>query len=158
MGDIFALGTWKLATAAEIRQWGLERMTRRNDPRVYRLFHLMAALPVPDIVVFEDVQFQSYTQQCQLWSSLRAAVWLAFPKNIVECVSVKTLKQFATGNGAATKEAMVRAVVRENPQRFCLMEDATFFDDAQKQRLDDNAADAFHLFRWAEQNLSRKKI
>jgi hypothetical protein len=160
--DELSLGTWKLATDSEIRIWGQNRMTRRNDPRVSRLFNILSKLPTPiDAVVMEDVQFMTYTQQCQLWSSLRAAVWLAFDPSVCECVPVKTLKQFATGSGAATKEAMVRAVIRSNPTRFASGNnghDDRFWDRRTVSELDDNAADAYHIFRWAEQNLSRRKV
>jgi hypothetical protein len=154
------LGTWHLSSPQEVKLWGKDRTVRRNDPRVQRLFdHLRTFATWADLVVFEDVQFQTYTQQCQLWSSLRAAVWLSFPLHLVECVPVKTLKQFATGSGAATKEAMVRAVIR-NGHRFqsCFLERDTFWDTETLTKLDDNAADAYHIFRWAEQNLSRRKV
>jgi hypothetical protein len=165
-----SLGTWKLATPAEIRMWGQNRMTRRNDPRVGRLYNILSGLPSPiDAVVMEDVQFMTYTQQCQLWSSLRAAVWLAFDPSVCECVPVKTLKQFATGSGVATKEAMVAAAIRVGGGRFkgvssknksgvWTREPENFWDESAKKTLDDNAADAYHIFRWAEQNLSRRKV
>lgn len=141
-------GTWNLATAKEVRDWGKERLTRRCDPRVARLWHELDSLPRPDIVVFEDVEFASYTKQVQLWASLRAAVWLSyggfsgcgFSGVLVECVPVATLKKFATGAGNANKNGMERAATRLG---------------INVKGLDDNAIDALHLWRWAERNLSR---
>jgi hypothetical protein len=137
--------TEHLATASEVTTWGRTRMTRRNDPRISRLAKLLSCGPTPDVVVFEDVQFQSYTLQCQLWSSLRAAIWLTLGKScIVECVPVATLKKFATGHGGATKEMMEAALRRTSPELF-----------NQKQTLDDNAIDAIWILKWAEHNLAR---
>lgn len=141
-------GTWQLATPKEVRQWGKERLTRRCDPRVARLWNELDRLPRPDVVVFEDVEFASYTKQVQLWASLRAAVWLSFGGYdgcgwsgvLVECVPVATLKKFATGAGNADKTGMARAASRLG---------------LTVKGLDDNAIDALHLWRWAERNLSR---
>lgn len=154
------IGTWTLATSREITEWGKTRMNRRLDPRVVRLAQkLYDFKDWVDVVVFEDVEFQSYTQQCQLWSSLRSAVWLTFsnPKITVECVPVGTLKKFATGHGGATKEMMVRAAVRSDEKRFDVSDTGpTFFwDKLALTDLDDNAADAYHLYKWATTNLSR---
>jgi hypothetical protein len=153
------LGTWKLADHQEIKLWGRDRTTRRNDPRVIRLFdHLRTFQNWADVVVFEDVQFQTYTQQCQLWSSLRAAVWLAFPLPIVECVPVATLKKFATGSGMATKEGMIRSAINQE-KRFTPVrgQPDIFWDSLVGVTHDDNAADAYHLFNWAKTNLGRRQ-
>ncbi len=156
------LGTWRLASANEIKQWGQERTVRKNDPRVQRLFNLVQSFGdvAFDFVIFEDVEFQSYTQQCQLWSSLRAAVWLSSSWKRSECVPVATLKKFATGHGAATKEMMVKAARLAEPTRFHMLPNrpVCFHDSLQQCAHDDNAADAYHLFRWAQQNLGRSKI
>lgn len=138
-------------------------MTRRNDPRVGRLFsHLEPFRNWADVVIFEDVPFQTYTQQCQLWSSLRAAVWLAFdsPVTLMECVPVATLKRFATGHGGATKSMMMTAMVRKAPNRFAIHGvkngDVETLKEIQTGRVvDDNAADAYHAWCWAFHNLSR---
>lgn len=137
--------TAKLATPAEVRQWGKLRLTRRCDPRVARLASKLAMFRDRgvDIVAFEDVEFSSYTKASQMWASLRAAVWLEFgrhPDVLLECVPVGTLKKFATGAGNADKNGMERAASR-------LGLDTT--------ELDDNAIDAWHIWRWAERNLSR---
>lgn len=163
----FLAGTIRLQEPDEITKARRLRMDRRCDVRVIRLFDWLRGLPFePDIVVFEDVQFQSYTQQCQLWSSLRAAVWLAFnhaPINI-ECVPVATLKKFATGHGGATKQMMCDALWRQYPDRFGPSQKKEsvwdFFGMAagpsgSPQRLDDNAVDAIWLWLWARINLMR---
>ena len=137
-------GTWKLATTKEIALWGKNRMRRRSDPRVTRLATEIARLAcISDIVVFEDVQFSSSTYQTQLWASFRGAVWLTCDrmKVMVECVPTGTLKLFATGHGAATKEMMLAAANRAEPGKFIGM--------------DDNAVDAYWILKWAEKSLSR---
>jgi hypothetical protein len=160
------LGTWSLSTASEVRQWNKDRLCRRNDPRVARLFNWLSPFRgQTDAVVFEDVQFQSYTQQCQLWSSLRAAVWLAFEGSaIIECVPVMTLKKFATGHGVATKGMMMAAAARDSKNRFAVGpvgrtgEIEFLIDRVTNAHLDDNAADAYHLYRWGQLNLGRTRI
>jgi Holliday junction resolvasome RuvABC endonuclease subunit len=144
--SILTAGTWKLATPKEITQWGKERWTRRNDPRIHRLQQYLVSLPKPDVVVFEDVEFSTYTLQTQLWSSFRTCVWLTLGKScLLECVPVATLKKFATGHGGAKKEQMAEALFKQDPG----------FRD---QQLDDNAIDAIWLFRWAQMHLSRVKF
>jgi crossover junction endodeoxyribonuclease RuvC len=135
------VGTWKLATAKEIRSWGLARITRRADPRIYRLFlKLKQVVFTPDVVIFEDVQFQTYTYQTQLWASFRAAIWCAFPNTLIDCVPVQTLKRFATGSGGANKEKMAEALYRLSPNwKFA--------------NLTDDAVDAIWLWRWAKQHI-----
>jgi len=133
--------TFTLATDREITAWGKNRLARRCDPRVRRLFNILSGMDKPDMVVFEDVQFASYTYQVQLWSSLRAAVWLAFVGGNIECVPVGTLKIWATGCGSATKDQMKRAMFTRGLYLG--------------RELDDNAIDALWLLNWAEHNLGR---
>lgn len=138
------VGTWKLATTKEIALWGKNRMRRRCDPRVVRLEKEVARMAcISDIVVFEDVQFSSSTYQTQLWASFRGAVWLTCNRlNVmVECVPTGTLKLFATGHGAATKEMMMAAANRAEPGKFIGM--------------DDNAVDAYWILKWADKSLGR---
>ena len=134
------LGHWNLATAKEVTAWGKTRLTRRSDPRIHRLHerlqHWTAAPNIPDLVIFEDVQFQTYTFQVQLWSSFRAAVWLTFPNTLIDCVPVATLKKFATGSGFAKKENMMAALLKLSPS----VNGATLTDDE---------ADAAWLWHWA---------
>lgn len=135
--------TLTLATPGEITRWGKQRLDRRLDPRVPRLFKALREFDAPEIVVFEDVQFSTYTKQTQLWASFRTAVWLAFAENVdfIECVPVTTLKKFATGNGGADKAEMRKALFTRFPQT--------------KPDLDDNAVDALWVLKWAETNLGR---
>ena len=138
--------THHLATAAEVTAWRKQRLDRRDDPRIHRLHDILCCLPKPDVVVFEDVQFQSYTLQCQLWSSFRTVVWLTFgTRCLLECVPVSTLKVFATRYGKATKEQMAEWLWKANPE-------------LKTAGLDDNAIDAIWLFKWAQTHLSRAKI
>ena len=142
--------TRKLASPKEITEFGKSRLSRRCDPRIKRCFDIVSALHerlVFDVVCIEDVLFASSTYAVQLWSSLRAAVWLAcqqrpVPGPYFEAVPVATLKKFATGSGSADKDQMLTAAKRKK-----LLDD---FDG-----LDDNAVDSLHLFDWANQNLSR---
>lgn len=148
------IGTVRLATAEEIRKWGRNRLNRRQDPRPIRLFRFMSDLcqdsfHAPDIIVFEDVEFMSYTQQCQLWSSLRCAIWMFshFHANngLIDCLNVKKLKQFATGYGGADKGLMATHLYKRYPA-------------LESQRLDDNGVDATWLWIWARQNFARMKV
>lgn len=166
-GNAFFCGTWLLATDAELKAARKLRLNRRLDPRVTQLFHLIQNLHSKyrfDVIVFEDVQFSSYTLQCQLWASLRAAVWLApaSPKQpIFETVPVPTLKKFATGHGGATKEMMVRDLIKGDPH-FTKNEDPTCAywhpDNHTSICVDDNAVDAVWLWKWAKHNLGRMKV
>jgi hypothetical protein len=145
IGDKFFSGTWSLATSKEITAWGKNRMRRRADPRVWRLMeNLVSIADCVDVVVFEDVQFSSSTYQTQLWSSLRATVWL-LPGKLTECVPTGTLKKFATGSGNATKEMMTNAVRHRWP-------------DLWNPKADDNEIDAVCVHQWAVVNLGRTKL
>jgi hypothetical protein len=152
------VGSEALATKEEIRGWGITRMTRRNDPRVGRFYdwltHRLTQLPV-DIVVFEDVEFATYTYQVQLWSSFRAALWLAANAHevVTDCVPVATLKKFA-GSGGLKKAGMAKAAVSSRFQPH----PKGLFDSHYDRVLDDNAVDALHLWKWAFQNLRRMPV
>lgn len=138
--------TLKLATPTEVMLWGKHRLTRRCDPRVTRLYENLRGVEPPDVVVFEDVEFSTYTKQTQLWASFRTAVWIAFDdgRTRIECVPVTTLKKFATGKGTADKAAMRKAMFTQFPQT--------------RPDLDDNAIDALWVLKWAEHNLGRMKL
>jgi hypothetical protein len=141
--ELIEAGTWHLASKSEVTAWGKQRLTRRDDPRIHRLAEKLGCEPVPDVVIFEDVEFQTYTLQCQLWASLRTVVWLSFGEHsFMECVPVTTLKKFATGNGWADKAGMLAAIRKRFPA----------YDTAG---LDDNAIDAIWLHHWASTKLSR---
>jgi len=159
----FHCGTWLLATDKELKTARQHRMNRRRDPRVVSLFnkvHGLHGAQIFDVIVIEDVEFSSYTLQCQLWASLRAAVWLApvliqIGNPIFEAVPVGTLKKFATGSGWADKSDMVRVLVRSDDRFAPATRMDRFFYGSDL--LDDNAADAIWLWKWAQKNLSRIK-
>lgn len=143
-------GAITLATDKEITAFRKQRLDRRQDPRPIRLYKFLgdlcyASFKSPDVIVFEDVQFQSYTQQCQLWSSLRTAIWMFshfHGVHTIDCLNVSKLKSFATGYGAADKDAMARALYKKHPQFL-------------EQKLDDNGVDAAWLWLWAAQTFKR---
>jgi Holliday junction resolvasome RuvABC endonuclease subunit len=137
-GGILDIHSIPLATPKEVRAWSKAGLLRARDPRVERLCkYLMDRYFVTD-VVFEDVVFASSTYQVQLWASLRGALWLAFSHAKFHPVPVGTLKKFATGNGCADKEAMVKAAKK---------------DSLDVQGLDDNAIDAYWLAKWGMRNI-----
>ncbi len=150
IGTVPKAGTLTLATPVEITAFRKRRMDRRQDPRPIRLYGMLGEMcygnfKAPDIIIFEDVQFQSYTQQCQLWSSLRAAIWLFahfHGVRMIDCLGVTKLKQFATGYGAADKDAMARALYKKHPV-------------FKAQGLDDNGVDAAWLWLWAAETFKR---
>lgn len=139
VGEDFHCETWCLAKPKEITEWGKKRLTRTRDPRIGRLCERLSALPRFDVVLFEDVEFSTYTKQTQLWASLRSAVWLCAHAQITECVPVGTLKRYATGHGGATKEMMMQGFKKK-----------LGYDPK-----DDNQADSFFLWDWAQTNLKR---
>lgn len=155
MGDeiSFWSGTFNLATPKEITEWGRVRLTRRMDPRPVRLYKSLHDLCEkhffsPEMMVFEDVEFQTYTKQCQLWASMRTAAWFfAYFHGIrhVDCIPVSTLKKYATGSGAADKEAMKKALFLLAP-------------NLKTVNMDDNGVDAVWIWRWAAEHLCRMKL
>jgi hypothetical protein len=165
-GDDFRCGTYRLISDKERKAAKAERMDRRNDARVKRLFDFVTTWKgLVDAVVFEDVEFGQYRLQMQLWSSLRAAVWLAFPNTNIECVPVQTLKKFAC-HGNANKTAMARALVASYPKEYrfetrgkkqlvASLNPAQIGLASLSPVIDDNAIDAIWLHKWAQKNLSR---
>lgn len=142
-GDDFEAGVWKWKLGSGQKT---ARMDRRCDPRVLEFFEILLKFRgKTDVVVFEDVEFAEYRLQVQLWSSYRAAVWLAFgrePNTIVECVPVTTLKRFATGHGGATKEMMETAAFK----RLGISSQSGWTDDT---------FDAIWLHAWANDKFAR---
>jgi len=121
----------------------LGKKLRSFDPRVWALFERITTYPHQiDKFVFEDVQFATTTYQVQLWASMRAALWLGArerndDKPDITGVPVGTLKKYATGSGAADKQAMRRSAEKKG---------------LDCSSLDDNAIDAWHLwcYSWDE--------
>jgi len=140
-------GCWVLAKPDEITAAAKLRKDRTLDVRIPALYRNLRDFwnnnrgsnihnPV-DFLVFEDVQFSRYTMQTQLWASLRSAVWLfCYNYDIPrDCCAVGTLKKFGTGFGNADKSEMIAAATEQFP--------------GVDFKLDDNAADALHLLKWA---------
>lgn len=142
-GEEFACGTVTLGSAREIRQWGKTRLTRTADPRIGRLCKWLGDVGLFDCIVFEDVQFASSVYQVQLWSSLRAAVWLCGQAKHFEAVPVGTLKKFA-GHGGADKEAMSRFLKARHPEKW-------------NENLTDDEVDAVWLWLFAKHTFARMK-
>jgi hypothetical protein len=150
-GKIPAYGTLTLAKPKEIKQFGPSRFARTDDPRIRRLWKWVQELCTkeqPNVVIWEDVQFSTFTFQTQLWSSLRTALQLGarsahdrVAPMVFECVPVTTLKKFAC-TGSAQKHDMRRALLKKHPE-------------VDIKEVDDNAIDAIWLFKWAEYFLAR---
>jgi hypothetical protein len=139
--DRLTVKTLQLERPSVLKNLG--KKLRCFDPRVWALYEAIAQHPGKiDMTCFEDVQFATTTYQVQLWASLRGAVWIAarerneFP--VIQGVSVGTLKKFATGSGAADKQAMRRSAEKKG---------------LDCSRLDDNAIDAWHLWCYANSEL-----
>lgn len=164
-GTEYHCGTWQLATEQELKAARKQRLNRRLDPRVTKLFTLVQGLQQLhefDVITFEDVEFQTYTLQCQLWASLRGAMWTgAFQKNpIFDAVPVGVLKKYATGNWRASKEMMIAALIKSDPTHFSKHKNplwAWWQPEVIRSRIaiDDNAVDALWLWRRANQLFNR---
>lgn len=152
-GKIPTYGTLTLAKPKEVKQFGLERTARTDDPRIRRLWkwvHDTCAREQPNVVIWEDVQFATYTFQVQLWSSLRTAAQLGarsahnrVAPMVFDCVNVTTLKRFASYFGSAKKNVMAAMLRKKHPE-------------IDISGCDDNAIDAIWLFKWAEHYLARQ--
>lgn len=133
---LVALDTWETMTEKEIKGRALE--FRRFDPRPKVLWRNIceevAKSLDPVMIVFEDVEFQSYTLQTQQWAGYRTALWLVPGVRFYDCVPVGTLKLFATGYGGASKDQMKNAFLRSTGKKIT--------------DLDDNAIDAFFILEW----------
>lgn len=152
-------GTFELASDKERSEQKKTRMDRRLDLRAARLYGWLwnvVSTELPHVVIFEDVQFTTYTAQVQLWSSLRGVVWSVlrqFPNIIPECVPVKTLKLATTGHGSADKGEMAAFVKRILRERVAPSGKKLF--DEGSPVLDDNAIDALALWHWANTHLAK---
>jgi len=161
-GAKFQIGTYHLATKGEVTKLREERLDRRCDPRVVNFFKLVCGVLMKDVdaIVFEDVQFGTYTFQTQLWSSYRTALQLASLSaqrlKTIECVPVGTLKKFAAFGGA-TKGMMAEMALKRFPSMFPGYRLSTngLHNEEKKITLDDNAIDAFWIWAWAQQNLAK---
>lgn len=148
VGSAFYSEKLLLATPSQLKAQAKHRLDRRKDCRVLSLYEYLVGLKAwthPDIIIFEDVAFSTFTLQTQLWSSLRAAVWMAFDTSNVECVGVSTLKKFATGHGGATKTSMANYLKAQYPLIY-------------KPSMDDNQVDSAWLWLWAKKHLAHESI
>jgi len=131
---VITSGTWILATVKEIQEANASPFY--CDPRPGRLkLHLESFHPTFDYLFFENVLFAKTRIQAQLWGGFRAIASLFCPPSRLRGVAIQTIKKFATGSGAATKEQMIAAVPN------C------------KRIIDDNEADAYHLLQFALKEL-----
>lgn len=148
------VGTATLASAKELtgsmkwRDWDI-RFTRLAAFVVDWFMEEPSDEPVH--IVWEDVQFVHSSQQINVWTTLRSAVWAATwfvrwrfstASVTLHAVPVGTLKKFATGSGAAGKDGMLRAAVAQKK-----------LTPEQADALDDNAVDALWLMHYATENL-----
>ncbi|MGA2751907.1 MAG: hypothetical protein ABSG59_24345, partial [Verrucomicrobiota bacterium] len=150
-GKIIDSGTELLASDEELEQQREEAKERTSDMRFGRMLDFVEGKVAAgvDRIVFEDVIFAGSQAQTQLWSSLRAAIWLAGrdAKVSIHCVAVATLKRFATGNGAARKPDLARALAVAEPGRYQL-EPRSGLLWRNGQAMDDNEVDAIWLARY----------
>jgi len=146
---IFESGTWVLATPKEITTQAKADKSRCCDVRFQRLQDYITALGFVDEIVFEDVEFSTYTYQTQLWAGFRTVVSLRYLRQCpkITAVPVGTLKKFATGRGNADKKAMAIALDRALP-----------YFKTRSPAPDDNEVDAIHLLRYALWNNSNKSL
>lgn len=143
-GSEFFAGSWRLASPKEITAWNKDRLARRRDPRVERLCDHVAGLGCFDLLVYEDVEFQSFRKQTQLWSALRSGIWLCGLAQHFDCVNVKTLKAFAI-RGGADKATMRLALKCQHPALW-------------RAEYGDDTIDAIWIWLWAQKNLARMKL
>lgn len=138
-------GSIKLATDAQLRLHKKDKCA--IDPRIsffYRwLKDFLSKNSHITIVAYEDVKFVHSQAQAHLWASFRTVVWIVCAEAGVgtTCCPVQTLKKFATGSGAADKADMFNAMIT-GPLEYLPVNGSD---------LDDNAVDAVHLLRWANQ-------
>lgn len=119
--------------------WNFTESKRRNDNKMHGAFRTMLisfirCYGIRQIVV-EDVVVNQHFFDLRRLAELRGILLeICDTLNLAEpeAVNPSTLKKFATGNGRATKEQMIRAC-REK-YRY--------------EPVDDNAADACHLYHY----------
>jgi hypothetical protein len=135
-------GTWSLPT----KKKGADCCV--IDPRLILFRERLRDNTDVDALVYEDVKFVRSQAQAHLWAGFRAVLWLfAHDYNIPTfCCPVQTLKKFATGSGAADKDAMALAYYEKVGR------------SPKFEALDDNAIDAWHLLHWAEATLTKPEI
>lgn len=151
-GKIIASGTFHLASDEELEIQRREGKERTLDIRFIRMLAFLEdkiRLGVGRIV-FEDVTFCGSPMQTQLWSALRAAIWVAGLRDQIAifCVPVTTLKVFATGNTRADKVEMAEALIKADPELYGATEGGVFIREDGRVA-DDNEVDAIWLARFS---------
>lgn len=127
--------------------------------REWRLFWLVrsivgAAIFAGGVVAYENVQFGVSLLQTQAWAGYRSAMLTACHMSGVSHfipVPVGTLKKFAAGHGAATKEMLATAFVRSNPGTSLDPRGNVVRPDGRIA--DDNQIDARWLLTYAREGL-----
>ena len=85
-------------------------------------------------VYYEEVRRHAGVQAAHMYGGFRAVLLMWCVENNIPCigVGVTTIKKFGTGKGNATKEMMIKSA-----------------EELGYRPVDDNAADALHLLRYA---------
>lgn len=119
--------------------WNFTESKKRNDNKQHKDFRDTLLSFIKDYgilqIVAEDINVNKYFNDMRKLSEFRGILLeicdeLSFPEP--EFVNVATLKKWATGNGKAGKQDMIQACV----------------DKYRYTPIDDNAADACHLFHY----------
>ena len=157
--EVTTSGTWGMTISDRERKAMASNWDRKEDPRFLALFkninHMVREHSVRKIV-FEDVQFSTYTLQTQQWSMYRSAVWaqrIISPFVEFDCLNTSTLKLVATGRGNATKLMMAAWLVKKYPHRFQKLvnpnpKQELFIETTDGRAVDDNEVDAYHLLQY----------
>lgn len=152
-------GTWDMSLSPKRRKDMDDGWERREDPRFIDLWvriDRMIRQSLVSKVVFEDVQFSTYTYQTQLWASFRAAVWaqrILHMDVVFGCLNTATLKLVSTGSGNATKAMMAAWAVAKYPEYFRKLikpdvKKDLYIETLDGRPVDDNEVDAFHLLKY----------
>lgn len=124
---------------SESGTWNFSKSKRRNDNKMYKDFRdtLITFIRSHGIrqIVAEDINVNRYFYDMRRLSEFRGILLeiceeLSLPEP--EFINVASLKKWATGNGKAGKTDMVQACI----------------DKYRYTPIDDNAADACHLFHY----------
>lgn len=119
--------------------WNFSKSKRRNDNKTYKDFRdtLITFIRNHGIqqIVAEDINVNNYFCDMRKLSEFRGILLeiceeLSLPEP--EFINVAKLKKWATGNGKANKQDMIQACI----------------DKYRYMPVDDNAADACHLFHY----------
>jgi hypothetical protein len=151
-GKIITSGTFHLATDEELETQRHQGKERTLDIRFVRMLAFLEEKMVFGVerIVFEDVTFCGSPMQTQLWSALRAAIWVAGLRGQIAifCVPVTTLKVFATGKTRADKAQMAEALINAEPELYSPGVGGVLI--RQDGRVaDDNEVDAIWLARFS---------